>query len=464
MKKLLLLCLALFYAGPVSAQVRTVNEQVIFATYAENRTHWTDPAVRGPQLVATANTFWNGPQGSWGTLQLVQAGSYPWVDSSRSMAGGCTYSVLSQIAADVDAVAGSVPQNTIRTIVLPPGTNCNDQTVGQVQFIDGTGTAIVYTMGGSFIEHETGHALGLSHAWAQFPSGPQEYGPYDVMGNSGYGGALQTLNRNRIHAFSSTFQLLTITASQDVTLQFSETMTPGIKGVLYQTPWPNNHLITAEFRGGDTGDNALSKGVIVHGAPNAELLTMDPIQQNPWRLAVGKTWCESGVLCITNLSQTDTTDTIRVQLAGDASLPPPTPPTSTTPPVVVPPPVVTPPPPVQTTPPTASIQAMVTSPASGASFPISQTSTTGFTAVVQTNAPTGTVAKVYFGPHNGSISNYTCGAPPQQYYPSCTVANGVYTFQIKTGAAPGLRDLYFTFTAPGQPTVRTPTLNLTVTP
>ncbi len=120
--------------------------------------------------------------------------------------------------------------------------------------------------------------------------------------------------------------------------------------------------------------------------------------------------------------------------------------------------VVSPPPPP---PPPPTLQIAVVSPLDGTSFPIHQTSTTGFTSVVTSNAVS---VKVYFGPHGGSLTSFTCGAPPQQYYPSCTMANGTFTFQIKTGASAGPRDLYFTGATTGQTTVKTPTIHLTVTP
>jgi hypothetical protein len=306
MTKFLALVLALVASTASAQTVRTVQIQTVFVTYAGNTAHWTpDIVARGQQLLAQANGFWNGPHGSWGAITLTGTTWPTWVDSTGSMAGGCN---VGQIGIDVHTATGTWGINGIRHIVLPPGTPCNSMTSGTVP-----GLVTVYTVAGTYEEHEIGHALGLPHAFATYPDGStQAYGPYDVMGTGTYGDALHVAFRQQVGVYGPTFQLKSVTTSQDVVLQLTETMTPGIKGLTASKAGTTGHEMTAEFRGGDY----LSTGVIIHGAPSGYLLTMDPTQQNYWRLLPGKTYCDPGYVCMTVVAQDALTATVHVDVNG----------------------------------------------------------------------------------------------------------------------------------------------------
>ncbi len=314
MKKLLLVCLALLSATPVSAQrIRTIPIQTVFVTYVGNRTHWTDPVTAGPQFNATANGFWHSASGSWGAITLVGSSWPTWVDSSQTMPTGCN---LSQILLDVRTTLGAwIIPGGILHVVLPPGTPCYS--------LDGGST--IYTIGGGAMNHEIGHWLGLPHAGGTLCT---SYAPsscitaergddYDIMGSMNRGGAIHVAFRQQLGVYSPTFQLAAITTTQDVTLQTFETMTPGIKGVVASMPGDFAHRLTAEFHGGDSA----SIGVIIHGPPLQFLLTMNPLNgPNPWVMRVGQTYCLTGYVCVTNLRQDANTATLHIAVGAD--LPP----------------------------------------------------------------------------------------------------------------------------------------------
>jgi hypothetical protein len=286
--------------------------QVVFVTYVGNQNHWTDPATKGPALIAQDNAFWNSARGSWGEISLSGT-TYPtWVDSTQSMSGGCSFG---QIFLDVKAAAGLVPANTIRHVVLPPGTPCNSQTSGSLPL---GGSATIYTVGGAYMEHETGHALGLAHTWQQNCSTTNgvvtcsslEYGAYSVMGNGTHGDALNVAERIQLDEYSSTFQLATVTNSQDVTLQVADTMTPGIKGVRVQTS-DSAHTLYVERRSGDS----VSNGVILWGFPQGVLLDLDrATATDRWMMKVGETYRDGTYVCVTLLAQDGMTATVHVDV------------------------------------------------------------------------------------------------------------------------------------------------------
>jgi hypothetical protein len=292
-----------------TATPTATDMQVVFVTYAGNQHHWTDPATKGPALIAQDNAFWNTARGSWGEISLSGT-TYPtWVDSSQSMAGGCQ---LGQIGLDVKAAIGSWPAGgSIRHIVLPPGTPCNSQTAGTI--LQG-GSATIYTVGGAYLEHETGHAFGLAHYPAYHCSSTgcyiQAQGPYTVMGDATHGDALNVPERIQLAVYSSTFQLMTVTSSQDVTLQVADTMTPGIKGVRVQTA-DSTHTLYVERRSGDY----VSNGVILWGFPQGALLDLDrTTTTDRWMMKVGETYRDGTYVCVTLLAQDAMTATVHIDV------------------------------------------------------------------------------------------------------------------------------------------------------
>ena len=290
--------------------------QVVFVTYVGNQKHWTDPATQGPALIARDNAFWNGAHGSWGEISLSGT-TYPtWVDSTQSMSGGCSLGKINQDV--VTAYGGLPPTNTIRMIVLPPGTPCNSQASGSIPL---GGSATIFTVGGSAIEHETGHAFGLAHYPAYHCSSTgcyiQAQGPYTVMGDGTHGDALNVPERIQLGVYSSTFQLMTVTSSQDVTLQVADTMTPGIKGVSVQTS-DSAHTLYVERRSGDY----VSNGVILWGYPQGALLDLDrSTTTDRWMMKVGETYRDGTYVCLTLLAQDATTAKVHVDVPCSAVTP-----------------------------------------------------------------------------------------------------------------------------------------------
>ncbi len=109
------------------------------------------------------------------------------------------------------------------------------------------------------------------------------------------------------------------------------------------------------------------------------------------------------------------------------------------------------------------VQVTVVSPAPGASFPLAQTSTTGFTAVVTAQDNSGIKSvTVSFGVA-GAATPFICGQPATAFM-SCTSSGGTYTFQIKTGLGPGPRVLSFAVVANDGDRLVTPQQAVLVTP
>jgi len=319
MRRTFLALAALALSAVVSAQTaRTVALQTVFPTYLGNTAHWTDPVTRGPSFVAQDNAFWHGPDGSWGAITITAGTQYPTFIDVQATIDGCN---TGPIFTAVNAAMGPVPLNTIRHIVLPPGSPCNSFTSGNVLT---AGSATIYTVGGAFMEHETGHALGLGHAVAAFCdssitvpftcANTAAYGPYDVMGDGGtHGAAIHVASRQQLNLYSPTFQLASVTTSQDVVLQIVGNMTAGIKGLTAAKPGTQFHAMTAELRGGDSA----SFGVILHGSPQGYLLMTNPSNgPNPWAMRVGQTVCDPTYVCLTLVSVTGSTATVHVDIGG----------------------------------------------------------------------------------------------------------------------------------------------------
>ncbi len=304
------LALLALLVAPASAQtVRNITMRVVFVTYAENRNHWTsDIPGTGASIVARANTFWNGPAASWGAITYTGT-TYPtWIDSTQSMAGGCS---LGQIFLDVRSAVGSPPANAVNVVVLPPGSPCNDLTSG----------ATVYTVAGGAIEHEVGHTLGLQHSHdtvcdAVNGCGSVEYGNGDLMGASGIW--INAVERAQLNLFSSTFQQKTVTTDQDVTLQTINSMTSGIKALVANGGV--GHALTAELHAADSA----SFGVTLHGPPGNYQLDLDKVTTGQrFRMNVGETYCDGTFVCLTLVALTSDTATLHASFPGAASLPSP---------------------------------------------------------------------------------------------------------------------------------------------
>lgn len=92
-------------------------------------------------------------------------------------------------------------------------------------------------------------------------------------------------------------------------------------------------------------------------------------------------------------------------------------------------------------PPPGTLTLTVVSPADGATFPNSQTSTVGFQAVVQGSADTVSITGVF----GLSPTRVTCAATQTATSGSdkCVAAGGTWTFTFHTGAGPGTRDMWF---------------------
>ncbi len=130
------------------------------------------------------------------------------------------------------------------------------------------------------------------------------------MGDATHGDALNVPERIQLDLYSSTFQLMTVTSSQDVTLQVADTMTPGIKGVRVQTS-DSAHTLYVERRSGDY----VSNGVILWGFPQGALLDLDrATTTDRWMMKVGETYRDGTYVCVTLLAQDAMTATVHVDV------------------------------------------------------------------------------------------------------------------------------------------------------
>lgn len=306
--------------------LRNVTMQVVFVTFIENRDHsWADPATRGPQYITQIHTFWHSNDASFGAI-TVTGSTYGWADLNLSTANvgpGC-----SAIPPATAAIVGPIPAGVIRLIVPPAGLPCNAEAIGNV------------ILSASYLEHEFGHTLGLAHNFEQHCQtmtsdrcDVQEYGHYSVMGTFT---GVSPYERERLGVFSPTYAMPTVTTTQTVTVQLSNTGTPGIKSVKVPATvlvqlcggvpvtcftTTEDHTLYAEYRDGDVA----AKGVLLW--TNRErldtLIDVDRMTSaTQFHLALGATYCDPlNLWCVTVTAQDALTATLSLQVSGVA--PPP---------------------------------------------------------------------------------------------------------------------------------------------
>ncbi len=440
MKRLLLvLCLcAVSASAQVPTPTTTKSIEFVYVLFGgdpasaaprPNLTHdfGEDLTLTSTNKITDTNNAWN--IASYGHVRFLRGAVYGYVTvplDAPTPGGVCNQSLVIQAASKLlpPQVAGA-----IRSHFVPNAIYCGNS---YPTFPDGK------------LVHEAGHMIGFAHEHSKLQNGTvftyPDYGALSFMGDGGtnIGAEMKDHGPNGGFFDAVSYQIVTVTATQDVVLTPMDTFAHGIKALKVVTTIPCLNIfcsgptvlpiVYAELRPGHQGGPTQ---VLLHDGRD-DLLDLDPGPGVKWSLDPGDTRCfptttTTAPACLTNLGYgAGPTATIHVGFEGSA-----------------------PPPPAQVT-------ISVVSPVDGASFPIKDTSTTGFTAVVLSNAQSVTA---FFGPHGGSLSSFKCGAPPQQYYPSCTMANGMFTFQIKTGAAAGPRDLYFVGDG-----VNTPVVHLMVTP